>query len=213
MENIAKIVLYEDNPDLLQTLSELVKSNPDFNLMGAFSNAENVLKDMEKLGPHIVLMDIDMPGINGREALKKIKSAYPDMEIIMLTVFDDNANIFDCIQSGASGYLLKRTPPEKIVEAIRDVRHGGVAMTPSVAKKVLQLLPVSNVPPAESVKLSPREVQILTLLTRGFSYKMISAELAISIDTVRTFIKRIYKKLHVNSMTEAVSKAFKGKII
>ncbi len=142
---------------------------------------------MEKLGPNIVLMDIDMPGINGRDALKKIKSAYPDTEIIMLTVFDDNVNIFDCIQSGASGYLLKRTPPEKIVEAIRDVRQGGVSMTPSVAKKVLQLLPVSDAPLAESVNLSPREVQILTLLTRGFSYKMISAELSISIDTVRTF--------------------------
>ena len=213
MEDITKIVIYEDNPDLLQTLSELIESTKDFNLLGAFSNAENVLSDMERLKPGIVLMDIEMPGINGRDALKKIKSTYPETEIIMLTVFDDNENIFDCIQSGASGYLLKRTPPERIVEAIKDVKHGGVSMTPSVAKKVLQSLSKAHSDSSVSAGLSPREVQILTLLTRGFSYKMISSELSISIDTVRTFIKRIYKKLHVNSMTEAVSKAFKDRLV
>jgi DNA-binding NarL/FixJ family response regulator len=115
--------------------------------------------------------------------------------------------------AGASGYLLKRTPSEKIIEAIKDVKNGGVSMTPSVAKKVLQLVSKPSSHPTVSVDLSPREVQILTLLTRGFSYKMISNELAISIDTVRTFIKRIYKKLHVNSMTEAVSKAIKDRLV
>jgi DNA-binding NarL/FixJ family response regulator len=213
MEDITQIVIYEDNPDLLQSLSELIISIPDFNLLGAFPNAENVLNDMEKLKPEIVLMDIEMPGINGKDALKKIKSKYPDTEIIMLTVFEDNANIFESIKSGASGYILKRTPSDKIVESIKDVKKGGVSMTPSVAKKILQLLPKSYSETTESVNLSPRETQILTLLTRGFSYKMISSELNISIDTVRTFIKRIYKKLHVNSMTEAVSKAINEKLV
>jgi DNA-binding NarL/FixJ family response regulator len=213
MENKIRIVIYEDNPDLLQTLSELIQSTRDFNLLGAFLNADNVLKEMETFKPDVVLMDIEMPGTNGKEALKKIKSAYSETDIIMLTVFEDNKNIFDCIQSGASGYLLKRTPHERIVEAIRDVKSGGISMTPSVAKKVLQLLPKSPSEPSDSVGLSPREVQILSLLTKGFSYKMIASQLAISIDTVRTFIKSIYKKLHVNSMTEAVSKALKNKMV
>ncbi|HTA26857.1 MAG TPA: response regulator transcription factor [Bacteroidia bacterium] len=213
MKDITQIVIYEDNPDLLQTLSELILSIDEFNLLGAFPNAENVLNDMERLTPEIVLMDIEMPGTNGKDALKKIKSKYPETEIIMLTVFEDNANIFESIKSGASGYILKRTPPDKIVESIKDVKKGGVSMTPSVAKKILQLLPKSYSETSKHVDLSPREIQILTLLTRGFSYKMISSELTISIDTVRTFIKRIYKKLHVNSMTEAVSKAINDRLV
>ncbi len=209
MENITGIVIYEDNPDLLQTLSVLIESTDDFSLLGAFSNANNAVEDVKKLRPAVIIMDIDMPGITGNEALKKIKAAYPETEIMMLTVFEDNKNIFDCLQSGASGYLLKRTPSLKIVEAIRDIKMGGAPMTPTVAKKVLQLLPRTSVESSELANLAPREAQILTLLTRGFSYKMIAAELSISIDTVRTYIKRIYKKLHVNSMVEAVSKAFK----
>ncbi len=134
MEEITKIVIYEDNPDLLQTLSELIKSIREFNLLGAFPNAVNVLNDMERLKPEIVLMDIEMPGIDGKDALKKIKFKYPDTEIIMLTVFEDNTNIFESIKSGASGYLLKRTPSDRIVESIKDVKKGGISMTPSVAK-------------------------------------------------------------------------------
>ncbi|HTB32094.1 MAG TPA: response regulator transcription factor [Bacteroidia bacterium] len=209
MEKITGILIYEDNPDLLQTLSVLIESTEDFNLLGAFSNANNAVEDVKKLKPSVIIMDIDMPGITGNEALKKIKAAYPETEIMMLTVFEDNKHIFDCLQSGASGYLLKRTPSLKIVEAIRDIKMGGAPMTPTVAKKVLQLLPRTSSEPSELANLAPREAQILTLLTRGFSYKMIAAELSISIDTVRTYIKRIYKKLHVNSMVEAVSKAFK----
>ena len=209
MENITGILIYEDNPDLLQTLSVLIESTDDFSLLGAFSNANNAVEDVKSLRPDVIIMDIDMPGITGNEALKKIKAAYPETEIMMLTVFEDNKHIFDCLQSGASGYLLKRTPSLKIVEAIRDIKMGGAPMTPTVAKKVLQLLPRTSVESSELANLAPREAQILTLLTRGFSYKMIAAELSISIDTVRTYIKRIYKKLHVNSMVEAVSKAFK----
>jgi two-component system nitrate/nitrite response regulator NarL len=212
MNTTTGILIYEDNSDLLQTLSTLIESTPDFKLLGAFSNANNTLEDVKEHNPSVILMDIDMPGITGNEALKKIKAAYPETEIIMLTIFEDNKNIFDCLQSGASGYILKRTPSLKIIEAIRDVKMGGAPMTPSVAKKVLQLLPKSSTEDSELSKLAPREAEILVLLTKGFSYKMIAAELSISIDTVRTYIKRIYKKLHVNSMVEAVSKAFKGKM-
>jgi DNA-binding NarL/FixJ family response regulator len=207
------ILIYEDKPDLLYTLSKMIDSCDDFRLMGAMPNANNVLQDMEKHHPDVILMDIDLPGISGKDALKEIKSHYPDTEIIMLTVFDDNENIFECIRSGASGYLLKSTSHQKIIEAIKDVKEGGAPMTPQVAKKVLQLLPKSSSEAKESVYLTSREVQVLSFLTKGYSYKMIASELEISIDTVRHFIKVIYKKLHVNSMTGAVSKAIKDKLV
>jgi len=213
MENQIKILIYEDKVDLLYTLSKMLDSYKGFKLMGAMPNANNVLKDMELHYPDVILMDIDMPGTSGKEALKEIKSHYPEVEIIMLTVFDDNENIFECIQSGASGYLLKSTSSEKIIEAIKDVKEGGAPMTPQVAKKVLQLLPKAVNETKESTHLTSREVQVLSYLTKGYSYKLIASELNISIDTVRHFIKIIYKKLHVNSMTGAVSKAIKDKLV
>jgi len=212
-EHKIKVLVYEDNPDLLFTLSKMIDSYDDFELTGAFPNANNVINDVELRNPDVILMDIDLPGMSGIDALKKIKPAYPDIEIIMLTVFDDNENIFESIQSGASGYLLKSTSSVKIIEAIKDVKEGGAPMTPQVAKKVLQILPRATNDAKESIYLTPREVDVLTLLTKGYSYKMIAAGLEISIDTVRHFIKVIYKKLHVNSMTEAVSKALKDKLV
>src|SRR6185437_11457530 len=169
-QNKIKILVYEDSPDLLYTLSHMVKSCADFELMGAFSNANDVVKDVETHQPDVILMDIDLPGTSGKEALKKIKSSfqYRVFEIIMLTVFDDNENIFECILSGASGYLLKITPPEKIIEAIGEVK--------------------------DSIHLTPREVEVLNLLTMGYSYKMIANELQVGIETIRYFIKAIYKK-------------------
>ncbi len=212
-EHKTKVVIYEDNPDLLFTLSKMIDSYDDFELMGAFSNANNVLIDVELRNPDVILMDIDLPGTSGKDALKQIKAKHPGIDIIMLTVFDDNENIFESIQSGASGYLLKSTSSVKIIEAIKDVKEGGAPMTPQVAKKVLQLLPRSEKEAKADIYLTPREVDVLTLLTKGYSYKMIAVALEISIDTVRHFIKVIYKKLHVNSMTEAVSKALKDKLV
>jgi DNA-binding NarL/FixJ family response regulator len=215
MENQIKtvILIYEDNSDLLFTLSKMIDSYSAFRLVGAFPNANNVLRDVELQKPDVILMDIDLPGTSGKEALKKVKAHFPEVEIIMLTVFEDNKNIFECIQLGASGYLLKSTSPGKIIEAIKDVKEGGAPMTAQVAKKVLQLLPKAINESKESVSLTAREIQVLSFLTKGYSYKMISSELQISIDTVRHFIKVIYKKLHVHSMTEAVSKAIKDRLV
>lgn len=213
MEKQIKILIYEDKQDLLFTLSKMIDTYPGFKLMGAMAHANNVLKEVESYHPDVILMDIDMPGTSGKVALKEIKSHYPEVEIIMLTVFDDNENIFECILSGASGYLLKSTSPEKIIEAIKDVKEGGAPMTAQVAKKVLQLLPKEANETKESTYLTTREVQVLSFLTKGYSYKLIASELQISIDTVRHFIKIIYKKLHVNSMTGAVSKAIKDKLV
>jgi DNA-binding NarL/FixJ family response regulator len=215
MENQNKIgiMIYEDKTDLLYTLSKVIDSHNGFKLLGAFPNANNVLKEVELHRPDVILMDIDMPGTSGKTALREIKSHYPDIDIIMLTVFDDNENIFECIQAGASGYLLKSTSHAKIIEAIKDVKEGGAPMTSQVAKKVLQLLPRTSVETKETTHLTSREVEVLSFLTKGYSYKMIAQELNISIDTVRHFIKIIYKKLHVNSMTGAVSKAIKDRLV
>jgi DNA-binding NarL/FixJ family response regulator len=158
-------------------------------------------------------MDIDMPEINGVEAVKLIRKVNEHIPVIMLTVFDDNENIFNAICAGASGYILKRYASEEIPSAIRDVMSGGAPMTGSVARKVLQMVPVAKNEERENYDLSKRETELLQLLVNGFSYKMIGFEMNISIDTVRSHIKKIYDKLHVHSATEAVSLAIKKRIV
>jgi DNA-binding NarL/FixJ family response regulator len=209
-----KIVVYEDNPDLRESLSVLLRGSMGFELVGAFVNCEKVAEQMQALRPDIVLMDIDMPVANGIKGLKIIKKIAPEVNVLMFTVFEDNENIFEAICSGAVGYLLKRTPPVRLLEAINDAYDGGAPMTSSVARKVLQMLPpqqrtADNV----SYKLTERETEILNLLVKGNSYKMIADKCGISIDTVRTHIKKIYDKLHVHSQTEAVAKAIHENIV
>jgi DNA-binding NarL/FixJ family response regulator len=158
-------------------------------------------------------MDIDMPSVNGVEAVKKIRKISKTLPVIMLTVFDDNENIFNAICAGASGYILKRYATEEIPAAIRNVLTGGAPMTGSVAKKVLQMVPQAKTDDEEKYDLSKRETEILQFLVNGYSYKMIAGNLKVSIDTVRFHIKKIYDKLHVHSATEAVSKAIKDKLV
>jgi DNA-binding NarL/FixJ family response regulator len=158
-------------------------------------------------------MDIDMPVVNGVEAVKKIRKTNDKLPIIMLTVLEDNENIFNAICAGASGYIIKRYATEEIPAAIRNVLTGGAPMTGSVAKKVLQMVPQAKTTEQEKSDLSEKETVILQFLVNGYSYKMIAAEIKISIDTVRFHIKKIYDKLHVHSATEAVSKAIKDKLV
>ncbi len=212
--SVIKIVVYEDNPDLRESLSVLLRGSLGFELVGAFVNCEKVAEQMQTLRPDIVLMDIDMPVANGIKGLKTIKKITPEVNVLMFTVFEDNENIFEAICSGAVGYLLKRTPPVRLLEAINDAYDGGAPMTSSVARKVLQMLPpqqrtADNV----SYKLTERETEILNLLVKGNSYKMIADKCGISMDTVRTHIKKIYDKLHVHSQTEAVAKAIHENIV
>ncbi len=202
------IVIYEDNIFLRNSIADLIKSTPDFKLKGDFGNCDHVSLDMETLRPDVVLMDIEMAGINGLEGLRIIKKKYPHIHVIMLTVFEDNDYVFDAIRAGASGYLLKKTSPEKIPEAIHDVLNGGAPMTSSIARKVLDLFPKTSSQSEEVNKLTPREQEVLNLLITGHSYKMIAEECGISLETVRSHIKRIYEKLHVHSATEAAAKAF-----
>ncbi len=208
-----KIILYDDNKALRLSMEALIADEPDFALLAAFSNAETIETDMRTLQPDVVLMDIDMPKVNGVEAVKLIRKWDEKLPIIMLTVFDDNENIFKAICAGASGYILKRYATEEIPNAIRNVLTGGAPMTSSIARKVLLMVPPAKTMEAEKSDLTKKEIEILQFLVNGFSYKMIAAELKITIDTVRFHIKKIYDKLHVHSATEAVSKALKDNLV
>jgi DNA-binding NarL/FixJ family response regulator len=168
---------------------------------------------VKKLQPHVILMDIDMPGITGIQAVQVIRYFDTDVHILMLTVFDTNEKIFEALCAGASGYLLKKTAPSKLVEAIQDVHTGGTPITPEIAKKVLSHFSKQPLRSKEHYRLTDREKEILFCLTQGYSYKMIAAQLKISIDTVRFYIKQIYLKLQVNSAPEAIAKALREHIV
>jgi DNA-binding NarL/FixJ family response regulator len=208
-----KILLYDDNEALRESVKAMINDEPDFEMVAGISNAETVATDIDQLKPDVILMDIDMPGVNGVEAVRRIRMTDQQKPIIMLTVFDDNENIFNAICAGASGYILKRYASMEIPMAIRNVLSGGAPMTGSVARKVLQMIPVAKTHEREKTDLSEKEKDILQLLVQGYSYKMIAAERNISLDTVRFHIKKIYDKLHVHSATEAVSKAINQKIV
>lgn len=191
----------------------LINGSEGFEVLASFKNCNNVLQEIKTYKPDVILMDIDMPGTNGIEGLKQIRLVDNDTKILMLTVFDDNKNVFEAISNGANGYVLKKTPPARLLEYIQEANTGGAPMTSSIATQVLKMFSALNNEKGEDYNLSEREKQVLSLLVNGYSYKMISAEMFIAIDTVRSHIKKIYEKLHVNSKSEAVAKAFKDKIV
>jgi DNA-binding NarL/FixJ family response regulator len=208
-----KVLLYEDNPQLREGLTMLISGSDGFEVVAAFKNCNNVVEEVEAYRPDVILMDIDMPGINGIEGLKRLREYNSDVKVLMLTVFDDNKNVFQAISNGANGYILKKTPPSKLLEYIAEAQSGGAPMTASIATQVLKMFSSMNNEKGEDYNLSDREKQVLQLLVDGYSYKMIAGEMFISIDTVRSHIKKIYEKLHVNSKSEAVAKAFKDRIV
>ena len=208
-----KLIMFEDNKDFAESMMDIISDADDMLLLERYDNCKDIIRKVQLHQPDVILMDIDMPIENGLEGLRKIREANMDVHVLMITVFDDNERVFQAICDGASGYILKKTPPEKIVEYIREAHNGGAPMTPSVAKQVLKLFsqPFQNKKDLQS--LTAREQDVLTLLVRGFSYKMISAELDVSLETVRTHIKNTYTKLHVNSKSEAVIKAIQNKLV
>ncbi len=208
-----RILIFEDNIDFIDSLSELICNTDGMELVGVYNNCKNVNKNVEHHRPDVVLMDIDMPIENGLQGLRSLRASSNEVSVLMFTVFDDNDRVFQAICQGASGYLLKRTPPEKIIEAIREAHTGGAPMTPSVAKQVLKLFSKPFQKSAELLTLTAREHDVLSLLVRGYSYKMAAGEMAVSIETLRYHIKNIYSKLHVNSKSEAVAKAIQNKIV
>lgn len=210
---MTKLLIYEDNPQLREGLTMLINGSDGFEVLSAFKNCNNVEDEVSAFKPDVILMDIDMPGTNGIEGLKKIREIDTDVKILMLTVFDDNKNVFDAISNGANGYVLKKTPPARLLEYIQEAQTGGAPMTSSIATQVLKMFSSLNNEKGEDYDLSDREKQVLQLLVNGYSYKMIASEMFIAIDTVRSHIKKIYEKLHVNSKSEAVAKAFRNKIL
>ena len=206
------LVIYEDNVRLRESLELLLGTDTGFEIVGAFSDCQSVDAQMESLCPEIVIMDIDMPGMTGIEGVRRIKSSFPEIRVIMYTVFDDDNRIFDCICNGADGYLLKNTSPLKLIEALEELSAGGIPMSPFVAQKVFQYFRTTK-KVKDSFNLTPRETVILEHLVRGNSYKMIADKSSISIDTVKKHLQNIYHKLHVNCGTEAVAKALQHKII
>ena len=209
-----RVAIFEDNSNLRQGLFNLLESNEGFVCAGAFGHCERVIENIEESLPDVILMDIELPGISGIEAVKRIREQFPDLKILMETIFEDDEKIFQSICSGANGYILKTTPPAGILKAIREIYDGGSPMTPIIATKVLRMFKNTvSTETDESYGLSVREKEILKCLVEGMSYKMIAANCFISIETVNGYIKNIYKKLQVHSKSEAVVKAIKGKIL
>ncbi|MEO9004858.1 MAG: response regulator transcription factor, partial [Ginsengibacter sp.] len=206
--------IFEDNKHLRESLYYLISGTEGFTCCEALEDCNDIVFQLEKSLPDVVLMDIEMPGRNGIEAVKIIKQKFPQVQILMQTVFHDDDNIFNAVCAGASGYILKTTSPEGYIEAIKDVHNGGSPMTGSVARRVLELFQ-HNVTPKENndYQLTPKEREVLQQLIKGKSYKMIADALGSSYETVRTHMKNIYAKLHVNSNTEAVLKTLKEKIV
>jgi DNA-binding NarL/FixJ family response regulator len=209
-----RVTIFEDNRSLRQGLYQLINGSEGFTCAGAFENCQNLLRDIEETKPDVVLMDIQMPGINGIEAVKMLREKYPDLKILMQTIFEDNEKIFQSILAGASGYILKNTTPSRILDFIRETYEGGAPMSPSVATKVLGMIASQKTEFAtDGFNLSNREKEILGCLVKGMSYKLIAAECFISIETVRGHIRNIYEKLHVHSKSEAVVTALRSKIV
>lgn len=209
-----RVTIFEDNRNLREGLFQLIQGTPGFICAGAFANCNNIIKDIQQTSPDVILMDIEMPGISGIEAVKIAKNKFPEVKILMETIFEENDKIFQSICNGAEGYILKSTPPVQILSAIREVYEGGAPMTPSIASKVLKMF--KNAPKekaSEEFNLTEREKEVLKLLVEGMSYKMIAEQCFISIETVSGHVKNIYKKLQVHSKSEAVAKAIKGNIV
>jgi Response regulator containing a CheY-like receiver domain and an HTH DNA-binding domain len=207
-----KIAIYEDNRALRESLTYLVSGVKGFELCGAFPNCLSALENCRENKPDVILMDINMPGMSGIEATRLIKEHYPDVNILILTVFDDKERIFDALCAGATGYLLKKSSAQQIVEAIEDLHAGGSPMSSEIARKVLNFF--HKEPPKENCyDLSDRELEVLHCLAEGDSYKMIGDRCCISMGTVRSHINNIYRKLQVNSKSEAVVKAMQEKLV
>jgi DNA-binding NarL/FixJ family response regulator len=200
------VSIVEDNDKLRGTLTRVLDRAEGFRCASQYASAEDALKDLPTNRPEVILMDINLPGMNGVECVRQLKQILPEVQVMMLTVYEDTENIFNALAAGASGYLLKRTPQAQLLEAIREVHRGGSPMTTHIARKVVSSFrqTAASAQPAEN--LSPREQEVLDCLAQGFLYKEIADKLGISYETVHTYIRRIYEKLQVRTRTEAVAK-------
>ncbi len=207
-----KVGIVKDQKQTREGLATLINGTQGLRTVGAWATMEDALSRIERDPPHVLLADINLPGMSGIDGVRKIKERLPALHILMLTVYDDNDRIFDAICAGACGYLLKDTPPTRLLEAVREAQEGGAPMTGDVARKVVTMFQ-SIAPKKSEHGLSPRELEVLKLLADGHSYKTAADAISVSIDTLRFHTRNIYEKLHVHSKSEAVLKAFKAGIL
>lgn len=208
-----KVAIYEDNDALRETLSHLIKGSGLLTFAGAYPDCRNILGNCANDRPDVIVMDIEMPGCSGIEATQIVKDHFPEINVMMLTVFEDRDKIFDALRAGATGYLLKKSSAIQIIEAITDLANGGSPMSGEIARKVLEFFTTPEFDKQNQYTLSEREMEILHYLVKGDSYKMIADHCFISIGTVRCHINSIYRKLAVNSKSEAVIKAIKERLV
>lgn len=214
---MTRVAIFDDNKHILESFGVLMKHAKEISLTGAYKNCDSLEEKIEESKPDVVVMDIDMPGTNGIEATRLIKQKFPEVQILIQTVFDDDDKIFRALCAGASGYLLKGHGASKMEEAIREVHNGGSPVSPSVARKVITMfrnfVPQDTVNGENKYQLTTKETEVLTLLVEGLSYKMMADRQGVSFGTIHSHIKSIYRKMHVASMTEAVSKAMREKLV
>jgi DNA-binding NarL/FixJ family response regulator len=203
-----RVALVEDDSQVRAGLVSLISAEPGFECVAACASGEDALTLLPPLSPDVVLMDIHLPGMTGIECIRRLKRQQPRVQITMLTVFEDHDRIFQSLSAGASGYLLKQTPPERLVEAIGELHRGGSPMSAQIARRVVEAFQAPATPDLSETNLTPREQEIIRLLAKGFLYKEIADQLSLSVETVRTHLHRIYEKLHVRTRTEAVMKLF-----
>ena len=200
------VSIVEDDPHVRAMLAAWINNASGFQLAGQWDNAESALAPMETSRPDVVLMDINLPGMSGVEAVRKLKPVLPETQFLMLTVYEDTDHIYSALAAGASGYLLKQTPREELLAALQDVHSGGSPMTSNIARKIVQSFRRVPAAAAASESLSHREEQVLDMLTQGFLFKEVADRLDISVHTVNTYVRRIYEKLHVQSRAQAVAR-------
>jgi DNA-binding NarL/FixJ family response regulator len=205
-----KVAIVEDDEGIRSSFSALLRRAKDIKLAGEYANGESALQEIPKLLPDVVLMDINLPGMKGYECVRQLKAVHPSVQFLMLTVYEDSDSLFNSLKAGASGYLLKRTASARLLEAIRDVHSGGSPMTPQLARRVVQFFskPADGQSPVS--RLTAGEKEFLDQLANGYAYKEIAERMKISIDTVRSYVRTVYEKLHVHSRTEAVVKYLRG---
>jgi DNA-binding NarL/FixJ family response regulator len=203
-----RVALVEDDPEVRAGLQLLIGSSASCVCVGAYPTGEEALKRLPAAAAHVVLMDINLPGMSGIDCIRALKTQRPEMQIMMLTVFEDHDRIFRSLSAGASGYLLKQTPPAKLLEAILELRQGGSPMSTQIARRVVEAFQKPAPSENRTAVLSPREKEIIALLAKGYLYKEIASQLGLSVETIRTHIHNIYEKLHVRTRTEAVMKVY-----
>jgi DNA-binding NarL/FixJ family response regulator len=208
-----KVLLVEDQRDVREGLSVLINGSPGFRCLAAFRTMEEALRAVDKELPDVVLTDVGLPGMSGIEGTRILKRTHPELPVVALTVYDDDEDVFSALCAGATGYLLKNTPPAKLLESLKEVVSGGAPMSPEIALRVIRLFREFSPPPRASYRLTQQEVELLKLIVKGHTYKTAATELGISVSTVSFHLQNIYNKLQVHSKSEAVAKALRDRLV